>query len=340
MKCEPYTINSCMAIKFNLRSGGCSSTSGCVSKDGCPPNVCPDFLIKRHDTRPSLKVAIEDCDGPMDFRGLVIEVNMWAFAKLKTNIDDSDDYFRLAGDIGFDQVMVGDVIIMDQIRMPEKMLVLGFDERNKLIKVQRGYLGTTATSWSKGDTMRIFRILNGPAYAEMSYDDVQNIDGTTDKDVLQGAYLVYEWKAADTCLPGCYWLEFKVLKMIDISWYLPGGYWTGEVHQYTDGFYYTGTTHTDSSVKLSHDQLVNKYFIPNTTWLGEIQLNKTGIPSNDDVPYNDNGVANLITPVFTDSELTPSDFGCILGEGVEWVRRFPTDGEGFLIKIGSSPTTE
>jgi hypothetical protein len=29
-----------------------------------------------------------------------------------------------------------------------------------------------------------------------------------------------------------------------------------------------------------------------------------------------------------------------MGTGVEWVRRFPSDGEGFLIKIVDSPTME
>jgi hypothetical protein len=32
--------------------------------------------------------------------------------------------------------------------------------------------------------------------------------------------------------------------------------------------------------------------------------------------------------------------GCDLGSGVEWVRRFPLDAEGFLIKIVDSPTAE
>ena len=47
-----------------------------------------------------------------------------------------------------------------------------------------------------------------------------------------------------------------------------------------------------------------------------------------------------ITPSFTDPDLTPASFGCGLGEGVEWVRRFPVSGEGFLIQIVDSPTME
>lgn len=352
-----------MSIRFNLKSGACQPQNYCPDKFGCPPNTCPDFLIRRHDTKPALKIFVEDCDGPMNFSGLVVEANMWALAKLKSDLDDVTDYFRLADDIGFEQVMVGDIIVMDRVRMPERMLVLGFDEHNKLIKVQRGYHGTTPSHWKKGSKMRIFRILSAPAQAEMVFDDVQNIDGTIDKDVLQESYLVYEWQPEDTCLPGCYWFEFKVLKMIDMVWYLPGGYWTGDVNTGTDGFFYTGLTYTDSSVRLSYDQIEDKYFLPSTPWAGEVHLhsdsnyytglvhnegsvllNKTGIPSDPNTAYNENGGVGFhdisLIPSFTDESLTPYYFGCILGEGVEWVRRFPVDGEGFLIKIEFSPTTE
>jgi hypothetical protein len=351
-----------MTVKFNLKSGGCGPAS-CPDKFGCPPNVCPDFIIRRHDTRPAFKVSVEDCDGPMDFRGLIVEANMWALAKLKANLDDTTDYFRLADDIGFEQIMVGDIIFMDRVRLPERMLVTGFDEHNKLVKVQRGYHGTTPGFWEKGTVMRIFRILGAPAEAEMVYEDIKNVDGTTDKDQLTASYLVYEWQPEDTCLPGCYWLEFKVLKMIDMVWYLPGGHWTGDVHTEADGFFYTGTATTDAMVRLSFDQITDFYLLPETPWAGEIHLhsdnnyytglvhndgsvilNKTGVPSADSIAYNSDGAMGFhdisLIPSFTDESLTPYYFGCILGEGVEWVRRFPVDGEGFLIKIEFSPTTE
>jgi hypothetical protein len=299
----------------------------------------------------------------MDFRGLVIEANMWAIAKLKADLDDSTDYFALADNIGFEQVMVGDIIVMDRVRSPEHMLVLGFDEHNKFIKVQRGYHSTIPEHWKKGTKMRIFRILNGVAEAELEYDDIQNIDGTVNKDVLVGSYLVYEWQPEDTCLPGCYWFEFKVIKMIETAWFLPGGHWVGEVHQDSDGFYYTGLTLSDASVRLSFDQLTGFYMIPNSYWSGPVHqhsdsnyytgtihtdgsvlLLKTGIPSSDDTAYNEEGKTSFhdisIVPSFTDISMTPADFGCVLGDGVEWVRRFPANGEGFLIKIEFSPTTE
>lgn len=352
-----------MAIKFNLQSSdGCSSSCSCLDKLGCPPGVCPDFIIRRHDTKPSFKVSVEDCDGPMDFEGLVIEASMWALAKFKDAVAVDDTYFRFADDIGFEQVMMGDIIVADRVRNPEHMLVTGFDEENNLIRVQRAYHSTTASAWKKGTTIRIFRIMGAPADSEMSFENVQEVDGTITKNVLQASYLVYEWSAEDVCLPGCYWFEFKVLKMIDVVWYLPGGYWTGDTFTNDDGFFYTGLSASDSSVKLSYDQIEDKYFIPDTHWLGALHLhsdsnyytgsthdegsvilNKTGIPSDDNTPYNEDGVATLamsITPSFTDISLTPSDYGCIFGEGVEWVRRFPITSEGFLIKIINTPTAE
>lgn len=352
-----------MPINFNLRSGGCQSQTNCPSKDGCPPDTCPDFIIRRHDTKPALKVSIEDCDGPMDFRGLIVEANMWALARLKAAITPDAEYFRLADDIGFEQVMVGDIIVMDRVRMPERMLVTGFDEDNKLIRVQRGYHGTTASNWRKGSVMRIFRVLSAPAEAEIVLEDRENPDGTTDHDTISAAYLVYEWQPEDTCLPGCYWFEFKVLKMIDVVYYLPGGNWTGDTFQDGDGYYFTGTEDTDAAVRLSLDQVADTYLIPITPWAGEVHLhddgnyytgtahnegsvilNKTGVPSTDDTEYNSDGIVSAqaisLIPSFTDESLTPYYFGCVLGEGVEWARRFPTDGEGFLIKIEFSPTTE
>jgi hypothetical protein len=351
-----------MSVKFSLKSGsGCGTQDVCAAKDGCPPDICPDFVIRRHDTKPCLKIAVEDCDGAMDLQGLVVEVNMWALAKLKMDITEDSTYFNLVGDVGFEQIMVGDIIVMDRVRMPERMLVTGFDETNKLVRVQRGYHGTNASSWKKGQKMRIFRIMNAPAESELVFEDKTEVDGTITKDVLTDAYLIYEWQPEDTCLPGCYWLEFKILKMIDTVWFLPGGNWTGEVHTHTDGFFYTGTVHTESSVRLSWDQTVEKYFIPDTPWAGDVNLysddnyytgivhndgsvilNKTGIPSDANAAYNEEGLAllNISTISFTDESLTPYYFGCILGEGVEWVRRLPLNGEGFLIQVVNSPTTE
>lgn len=355
-----------MGLKYNKKSGYCNRSSVCNDKYGCPDGVCPHFTIRRHDTKPALKVSIENCDGPMDFHGLVIEANMWANAKLKNNISENDEYFQLADNVGFDQLMVGDLIFIDQVRMPEQMLIVGFDEHEKYVKVIRGYHGTTAGVWKKGTSLRIFRVLNGEAQSEMIYEDIQNVDGTTTKDVIQESSLIYEWQPRDTCLPGCYWLEFKVLKMIDIVWYLPGGYWAGEKFQDSEGFFNTGSVTSDSQVRLSFDQAKNKYRLPSTVWNGDIHqhtddayytgsvhtdgsvlLSKDGPLLDKEISYDEEGTTSFhnasnvsFTPSFTSSDLTELDFGCTLGEGVEWVRRFPTEGEGYLIKIEFSPTTE
>lgn len=204
---------------------GCSSCSGytsgytlsqgCPSIDGCPPGVCPDFVIRRHDTRPTFKVKMEDCDGPMDLTDLVLEASMWAKSKLKKAITTEDTYFALADNVGFEQVMVGDIIFMERARLTEKMLVLAFDENNSLIQVQRGYHGTNVQSWKKGSPLRIMKFIGANAQTEMIYQDIIEIDGTTTEDVLVDSFFIYEWSANDTCLAGCFYLEFKLIKMLE-----------------------------------------------------------------------------------------------------------------------------
>jgi len=256
-------------------SFGCSSTpQGCPSEDGCIPGVCPDFVIRRHDTKPPFKVKMEDCDGPMDLTDLILEASMWAKGKLKSAMTTESTYFALADNIGFNQIMVGDIIIMDRVRLPEKMLVTAFDEVNKLVQVQRAYHGTTAQIWKKGTPLRIMKFFGATAISEMMYQDILEIDGTTTEDVLTDSFFVYEWSESDTCLPGCYYLEFKLLKMIET----------------------------------------------------EEEVGFLSTPS--------------VIPSFTASNLSVADFSCNLGIGVEWVRRFPVESEGFLIQITNSPTSE
>lgn len=197
----------------------CSTSYGCYTPSTkCPDlygctDVCPDFVIRRGDTRPNFKVKVEDCDGPLDLTDLVLEATMWAKAKIKTEITADDDFFGLADNVGFNQVMVGDIILMDRPRMPEKMLVVAFDEINKLIQVQRGYHGTTSQIWAKGTPIKIIKFMDASAQTEMIYQDVLELNGTTTSNVLFDSFLVYEWRATDTCLPGCYFMEFKLIKM-------------------------------------------------------------------------------------------------------------------------------
>jgi hypothetical protein len=356
---------------FNSNTQGCGcGTSSCPDKFGCPPDMCPDFLIKRHDTQPAFKIKLDDCDGPVDLRGLVLEANMWAKARLKKAITDTDTYFRLADDIGFEQAMVGDIIIMNRARLPEHMLVIGFDEKNKLVQVQRGYNATTASSWTRGAKLKIFRMLDSAAVTETILEDVEQVDGTTDNDVLTQSFMVYEWNANDVCLPGCYWLEFKLLKMIDLVLYSPGNKWCGPTHTESGGFFYTGSAMTDSSMLLSYDSVNDEFLLPDPSNVwdgakhqqvdenyytgtthndGSVILSRTGIPSDENICYTSSGnivltTANIntasIIPSFVCSGNVPADYGCTLGVGVEWVRRFPSDSEGFLIKIIDSPTAE
>lgn len=259
--------------KKELKTVTCSNiSSSCVDEFNCGSS-CPDFILKRHDTKPDFKVEITDCNGPMDLSGLVLEASMWANAKLKTAIDTTDTYFYLADNIGFQQVLVGDIIVFDRVRTPEQLLVTGIDENLKLIRVQRGYNSTPAGDYKKGSKLKIFRVLNAVAQIELTYQDRINIDGTTTEDVLTKSELSYEWNANDTCLPGCYNFEFKLIKMT-------------------------------ASMSLSMTSLVS----------------------------------TISTPSF--ASYTSDEYGCSLGSGVEWVRRFPVDRDGFIVKISESFTSE
>jgi len=196
----------------NKKLGCAPQLSCCPDEFGCNPCVCPDFTIRRHDNKPPFKLKIEDCDGPMDLTDLIVEATMWAKAKLKTAITASDEYFALADNIGFHQIMVGDIIVVDRPRLPEQMLVTAFDETNKLVKVERGHNGTQAQAWKKGHAIRIMKFIDSEAESEMIYQDVLQLDGTIAEDQLIDSFFVYEWQENDTCLPGCYYLEFKLIK--------------------------------------------------------------------------------------------------------------------------------
>lgn len=189
-----------------------STGNNCVDEYGCSSAVCPDFIIRRNDTKPDFKIKVEDCEGPLDVTGLILEASMWARGKIKTAITDADTSFGLADNIGFNQIMIGDVIIVDRPRLPEKMLVTAFDEENRLVQVTRGHDGTTAQAWKKGTPIRIMKFTGAAAQTEMVYQDVLELDGTTTEDVLIETYFIYPWNPGDTCLAGCYYLEFKLIK--------------------------------------------------------------------------------------------------------------------------------
>ena len=256
----------------------------CPDVFGCPPGVCPDLQIRRHDTLPPFRVSVSDCNGPLDLTDTIAEVSMWSKGKMKKCVTNTDTYFGFADNVGFFQVNVGDIIVVDRVRNPEQMVVQGFDEDLKLIEVQRGYNGTRPGTYKKGQAFKVFRILNAIAATETVLQDFPQLDGTVQTNVVTDSQLIYSWLAADTCLPGCYWLEFKLLKM------------------------------TTPSSMMFWDSVPLKSCVSSISTI-------TIVPS--------------VVPSFVQAVT-----GCDMGVGVEWVRRFPVVGEGFLIQIIDSPTSE
>jgi hypothetical protein len=136
------------------------------------------------------------------------------------------------------------------------------------------------------------------------------------------------------------------------------------------GFFWTGSAFSDAQVQLSYDAVNDLYLLSDKAWPGEfhlysgsyytgtehgdgsVPLNRTDVPSATTVAYDSGGgstslmmLAASVTPSFTsetyaDPDLWPQYFGCMMGEGVEWERRFPVCIEGFLVKIANSPTAD
>jgi hypothetical protein len=346
---------------------GCSpQPQGCADEYGCISGVCPDFTIRRGDTKPVFKVKMEDCDGPMDLTGLVLEATMWAKGKLKKPLSAEDNYFSLADNIGFNQIMVGDIIIIDRPRLPEKMLVTGFDEDNRLVLVERAYHGTTAQNFKRGTPLRIMKFINAPSQTEMIYQDIIELDGTTTENSLVDSFFVYEWGLNDTCLPGCYYIEFKLIKMLESSVvpslpscsdqqanfpysngypegteYGPVGPYVPDGSNYEPGLYEVPGPGNAPPEPPLHPQPVmpvcGPIIVDNPS---QITWNISQIVLPDITPYPSMILGTSIIPNFTSPSYTPSTFGCGLVDGVDWIRRFPVDSEGFLIKIVDAPLTE
>lgn len=424
-------------MPIHIPTPACLPPAACPAAGGCPPCVCPDLVLRRHDTKPPFRVSLTDCDGPVNMEGLVLEANMWARGRLRKALPAADTDFQFADQVGFNQVMVDDIIVMDRARKPEHMLVTGFDEDLFFVRVRRGYNGTTPSAWRKAAPFRVFRVLNSPAVSELVFEDHEEVDGTVTRNVLAESFLVYEWRPEDTCLPGCYWLEFKLLKMKSRQFFLPGGRWVGLVHADSGGSFRTGEFEDDGSVLVSlglgdpydvvhkvlatvpadagahsplpdpsrpqspypqndfqwqvwqhlldlypyadalrweiWDRIVhlypagNYYVIPNnvhwegpvhqwsdSNWYtgtshtsGSVYLDANGVVTQPTASYNETGLVSMlcapvasVVPSFTSVSQSPADYDCGLGVGVEWVRRYPSDSEGFLISISDSPTAE
>lgn len=198
---------------LNFETGvGCGSASqGCGGSE-CP--VPPDLCVKRHDTRPPFKVAMSDCEGPVDLTDseIVVEASMWFEAKLKSELSSSATEFRFADDVGFQSVSVGDVISVFRSRSPEKMLVTAVDESAKTVQVSRGHGGTTPASWPRGSELAVFRFMDRPAQVESVFEQAESLEGVVEERLVD-TLLVLEWNSEHTSVPGCYWVEFKVLKV-------------------------------------------------------------------------------------------------------------------------------
>lgn len=205
-----------MSIGINNYYTKASCEDSCSPSDSCPIGVNPDFVIKRFDTNPALRVELADCDGPMDVSDpdLAVEVNMWTKSKLKKNITNSDTTLQFADNIAFDQILIGDTIYIDHARSPEYMQISGINEDTKVITVSRGVNSSAPMSWKKGTSVYIYRIISGIGSIETVSQDVISITGSIDKNQLVGSNLIYNWSKNDTLTAGCYWLEFKLMKTI------------------------------------------------------------------------------------------------------------------------------
>ena len=284
----------------------CTTNKHCVSKRGCPDGRCPDFRIKQHDTQPPFEIFVKDDHLPIDLSNTVLEVSMWADAKFKGAVDVGDTYFQFADNIGFEQVMVGDILVVSgNPRTPEQMLITGFDEENYLVQVNRGYNGTQPYAYKRGTSVKIFRVLNSTGTTEMTYIDVERVEGGFDKDVLSQSKLIYNWQSQDTCLPGCYHFEFKLLTMQTV----------------------TPDTSDDDDDSISRSHSWNRSY---PGWSEPGWREGT-------YPFAYAPELSGITPSF----LTPSqsELACGAITGVQGVRRFPCSGT-YLIEIVESPTSE
>jgi hypothetical protein len=183
---------------------------------GCNTTIAemPIYVAKQHSTYPPFKVDVTDCNGePYDLKDLVVEAAMWTNARLKTAITITDDLIRFADNVGYNSVGTSSILHVSNGRDFERMTIVGFDDVNKVIQVNRGACDTTIRPWTKGTTVKILRFFNSPASSELTYHNRENVDGTVTQNVLQRSTLIYEWKPEDVCFIGKYYFEFKVLKM-------------------------------------------------------------------------------------------------------------------------------
>ena len=130
-----------------------------------------DFIIKRNSTQPSLRLKVYDCDwSPIDLSKYEITASMWANAKLKKDISDSDFEILLADNVGLSAVIPGDVILLKNSAAHELVQVSSIV--NNSIMITRGYFETTPSSWKKGTSIKIIKIMNSSATYDLVREDV------------------------------------------------------------------------------------------------------------------------------------------------------------------------
>lgn len=186
--------------------------SSCASQDNCPSNTSADLTLKRYDTSPSFRVEISDCDGALDLtdQNLIVEASMWFSTKLKKNISTSDTVVQFADKVGFNQILVGDKLIFQNVRKPETMTVVSIDESTNDITVSRADI---PSSWKKGSEIKVYRIKDASASIDTVTGDIIDETGATLTDQVIETDLVYNWDVNDTILPGCYYFEFNLVKL-------------------------------------------------------------------------------------------------------------------------------
>ena len=374
-------------------------TSNCDCPDsGCSPCAgigCPIFNIKKNDNKPFFKIKVEDCNGyPIDLKNQIVEASMWFNSRLLKSITKDQNFIQLADQIGFNQLLPGNIIQLSTGRNFERMTVTGFDEVLRLVYVDRGTNQTLASAWPKGTALRCFKFLNNPAIGEMIFSDTlpsSGEPGMVAYDLGRGAnitpvygvpvigvgpfliqsYLVYEWKPADTCLAGCFYFEFKILTPVTTTTTPPPDYGAG-FYCVDMGLGYTclycpsreyiiqnGWTYIQGPEKSCEAlNFCRQYPNPRTSglnWLLELSPDSLPFVGDSELGYDPfiAGIPNGQAPfagewVFSDASLgvqpnTASNIvaqQCSLPFGVEFLRKYPLTGEGFVIQIWNSPTSE
>lgn len=176
---------------------------------------CPDknydFIIKRNSTHPSLRLKVFECDkSPIDLSKYEITASMWSNGRLKNDISVSSTQILLIDNVGFNEVSVGDIILLKNSNNHELVYVNSIDE-NKL-NITRGYFDTDSFDWKKGSKLKIIKFMNSSATYDLVREDVLKLNGEIESNILVESYLVYNWFLDDTRVPGNFYLEFKIIE--------------------------------------------------------------------------------------------------------------------------------